>query len=419
MTKFLFKIEQIRDFEILSWATQFEYICFLNPNEWQNKNYPFGTWQKMLAVSSFCLENSFIDEKLPQNEWIFGYLGYDLKNQIENLQSQNLDFLQFPESLCFVPEWLLIWEKEHIQIWGKTEISKEKFWENIQKISPPQRKNKVSFIQARVNKQEYLAKVEKIRSHILAGDVYELNYCIEFFSENALIEPLQTYLHLCQVSPMPFSAFLKLGKKYALCASPERFLKKTGTKIISQPIKGTIRRGENVRTDELQRQKLLQSEKERAENMMIVDLVRNDLARSAKVGSTKVNEMFGMYAFPKVWQMISTIEAELKEGISNQQVIRNAFPMGSMTGAPKIKAMELIEKYENSKRGLFSGAIGYFSPWQDFDFNVVIRTLFYDEAQKYLSFMVGSAITYDSQAEQEYQECLLKAEAIREVLSLQ
>ncbi len=416
MVKFLFSIDATSDLEVLAWATQFEYVCFLNPNDWQKKNYPNGTWNKMLAVSNECLSVSFLDENLPSKEWVFGYLGYDLKNQIENLQSQNLDVLAFPESLCFIPQWLFIWQEKEIEIWGNENCSERVFSELFPKIALPNATNSISTIKQRVSQENYSEIVENIRQHIRKGDVYELNYCIEFFAENAFIEPLQSYLRLCRVSPMPFSAFVKVGKKYALCASPERFLKKEGNKIISQPIKGTIRRGKNLETDKLQKEKLLHSEKELAENMMIVDLVRNDLARSAKIGSTKVSEIFGMYAFPKVWQMISTIEAEIKEGISNQQVIRHAFPMGSMTGAPKIKAMELIEQYEYSKRGLFSGAIGYFSPSQDFDFNVVIRTLFYDEAQKYLSFMVGSAITYDSEARQEYQECLLKAESILEVL---
>ncbi|MCS6795494.1 MAG: anthranilate synthase component I family protein [Raineya sp.] len=415
--KFLFNIEITGDFEILAWANTFEYLCFLNPNNWQNANYPHGVWQKMLAVSNFSLPYSFLDENLPKNEWLFGYLSYDLKNQLENLRSQNPDYLQFPESLCFTPEWLLIWQNSHIiEVWSKNSISKTDFIKNLRQITYPTFSNADVHIQPRTSKAEYVCQVEKIRQHIIDGDVYELNYCIDFFAQNASIEPIQTYLNLCKISPMPFSAFVKAGQKYILCASPERFLKKIGKTIISQPIKGTIRRGKNATADETQKQKLFFSEKERAENMMIVDLVRNDLARSAKIGSTCVSEMFGMYAFPKVWQMISTIEAEMRENISPQAVIRHAFPMGSMTGAPKIKAMELIDNYENIKRGVFSGAIGYFSPSQDFDFNVIIRSIFYDEAQKYLSFMVGSAITYDSQAEQEYAECLLKAEAIQEVL---
>jgi para-aminobenzoate synthetase component 1 len=167
----------------------------------------------------------------------------------------------------------------------------------------------------------------------------------------------------------------------------------------------------------LQKEKLRYSEKEMAENMMIVDLVRNDLAKSAVVGSTTVTEMFGIYTFKQLHQMISTVQAQVKPDMAIGEIIKNAFPMGSMTGAPKIKAMELIERYENTKRGLFSGAIGFVNPFGDFDFNVVIRTIFYDAKKHYLSFQVGSAITYDSIGEQEYEECMLKAKAIREVLN--
>jgi para-aminobenzoate synthetase component 1 len=215
---------------------------------------------------------------------------------------------------------------------------------------------------------------------------------------------------------MPFASLFKLHEKYVLCASPERFLKKEGTKIISQPIKGTMKRGKNEAEDEILKYQLRHSEKEIAENMMIVDLVRNDLARTAKTGTVKVEEIFGIYTFPQVHQMISTVTAQIDEKTSIVEVIKNAFPMGSMTGAPKIKAMELIEQYEKTKRNVFSGAIGYMTPNQDFDFNVVIRSIFYDNSQKYLSFQAGSAITYDSVAVKEYEECLLKTKAIREVL---
>jgi para-aminobenzoate synthetase component 1 len=161
----------------------------------------------------------------------------------------------------------------------------------------------------------------------------------------------------------------------------------------------------------------LQSEKEKAENLMIVDLVRNDLARSSKTGSVKVEELFGIYSFSQVHQMISTVSSQIKETTSAVEAIKNAFPMGSMTGAPKVMAMELIEKYENTKRGLYSGAIGYFAPNSDFDFNVVIRSIQYNESKQYLNFEVGSAITYDSDANLEYEECLLKAQAMMKALA--
>ena len=271
-------------------------------------------------------------------------------------------------------------------------------------------------IQARISKKEYLSTVSKIKEHINRGDIYVTNFCQEFFAENAEIDPLAVFLKLNEVSPNPFSAFFKWKDNYILCASPERFLAKRGAKLISQPIKGTAKRGENTAEDEHIKQQLRNHAKELQENVMIVDLVRNDLTRSAKKGTVKTEELFGVYSFKQVHQMISTIVCELKDGISPVQAIKNTFPMGSMTGAPKISAMQLMEQYEQSRRGVYSGAIGYFSPDNDFDFNVVIRTLLYNQKSKYLSFHAGSAITYHADAENEYEECLLKVRAILEVL---
>ena len=239
---------------------------------------------------------------------------------------------------------------------------------------------------------------------------------MQFFAEDATIEPLPLYLALSQASPTPFSGYLKFNYSYLLCASPERFLKKTGATIVSQPIKGTIKRGKSTEEDEKLRHQLRHDEKELAENMMIVDLVRNDLSRSCATGSVIVEEMFGIYGFRQVWQMISTITGTIKPVNDLEDVLLGAFPMGSMTGAPKISAMQLIEELETTKRGLYSGSFGYITPDQDCDFNVVIRSIQYNAAQKYLSFMVGSAITYDSDPEREYEECLLKAQAMMKVL---
>jgi len=416
--KFLWNIDADFENALLAWAQQFAYCVFLNPHDWQEA-YPQGSFPKILAVASQKQNYSFLEEHLPTEKWVFGYLGYDLKNQLERLSSQNPDTMSFAESLCFEPEYLFIWKSNtEIEVECFETISEEELKSTITASKNSHQPNQQTpSVQARVDYQTYCQNVEHIKNHILEGDVYELNYCIEFFVENIEIQPLIVYKALCERSPMPFSVFLKAEEKYALCASPERFLKKQGNTLVSQPIKGTIPRGKTTQEDEQQKKNLRRSEKEMAENMMIVDLVRNDLARSAVVGSIHVSEMFGIYTFKQLHQMISTVEAQITPEISIQQTIKNAFPMGSMTGAPKIKAMELIEKYENTKRGLFSGAIGFVSPAGDFDFNVVIRTIFYDEKKHYLSFQVGSAITYDSSAEQEYEECLLKAKAIREVLT--
>lgn len=238
-----------------------------------------------------------------------------------------------------------------------------------------------------------------------------------FFSENAVIDPLSVFVELNKLSPNPFSAFFKLRDKYILCATPERFLAKRGNKLISQPIKGTAKRGVTAAEDEELMTRLQNHPKELQENVMIVDLVRNDLTLSARPGTVKTEELYGIYSFAHVHQMISTVVCEIADGISDAEIIKNTFPMGSMTGAPKISAMRLMEKYESSRRGVYSGAIGYFSPDGDFDFNVVIRTVLYNQARQYLSFHAGSAITYHADAEKEYEECLLKAQAILEVLN--
>ncbi|MEA3318161.1 MAG: anthranilate synthase component I family protein, partial [Bacteroidota bacterium] len=254
------------------------------------------------------------------------------------------------------------------------------------------------------------------KKHIKKGDIYEVNFCQEFYGKGEL-NPVKVYQRLNKISPTPFSCYGKFHSKYLISASPERFIKKEANKIISQPIKGTIKRGKNKQEDKELIKKLKNDKKERAENIMIVDLVRNDLSRTAKKGSVKVDELCGIYSFEQVHQMISTISCEIKSDENYVNIIKNAFPMGSMTGAPKIRAMKLIEKYEKTKRGLYSGAVGYISPERNFDFNVIIRSMLYNSESKYLSFIVGGAITSLSVPEKEYEECILKAEAMIKTLN--
>lgn len=253
-------------------------------------------------------------------------------------------------------------------------------------------------------------------AHIHRGDIYEANFCQEFYAEDLQINPVQTFLKLNSISRPPFSTYLRLKDKYLLSASPERFLRKDGQRLISQPIKGTARRSHDPEQDRKLKRELQQNEKERSENIMIVDLVRNDLSHTAKPGSVQVTELCQVYSFMQVHQMISTVEAEIREGTSFAQVIKHAFPMGSMTGAPKISAMKIIEELEETKRGLYSGSVGYVTPDRDFDFNVVIRSILYNATKKYASYSVGSAITAKSIPHNEYEECLLKAKAMKEVL---
>ncbi|RZK35672.1 MAG: anthranilate synthase component I family protein, partial [Hymenobacter sp.] len=262
-----------------------------------------------------------------------------------------------------------------------------------------------------------LRAVEHVREDILNGEVYELNLCQEFYAEGVALDPVAAFWRLNAASPAPYAGFLRHHDHYLLCASPECFLTKQQKSITSQPIKGTRRRGATPAADEQQRLALLHDEKERAENLMIVDLVRNDLARVARTGTVHVPELFGTYGFRHVWQLISTVQAELRPGVNLADILRATFPMGSMTGAPKVRAMQLIEHYEASRRGLYSGSFGYVDAKGDFAFNVVIRSLQYRADTGYLSLQVGSAITYDSVPAHEYQECLLKAQGVLEALS--
>lgn len=351
--------------------------------------------------------------------WLFGYFTYDLKNSIHGLESKRPDSIGFPDCIFYRPDTLLLFNKDSVEIQSE---SPESIYEEIL-LSPAAAASGLSpaspiALRPHMSREEYLQKVQAIQNHILEGDCYELNLCQEFSAAGAEIQPLGLFLQLSQQSPTPFASFQRISSHYMMGASPERFLKKEGNTLLSQPIKGTIRRGSTPEEDEQLKHALRNDEKELAENMMIVDLVRNDLARSALPGSVQAEELFGIYSFRQLHQMISTVRASLRPEVPFTEAIKNAFPMGSMTGAPKRKVMELIEHYEHSRRGLYSGAVGFITPAGNFDFNVVIRSLLYNATKKVLSFQVGGAITYDSVPEKEYEECLLKAAAMLQVLGI-
>jgi para-aminobenzoate synthetase component 1 len=348
-------------------------------------------------------------------------LTYDLKNEVEVLHSHHSDNLNWPTLHFFEPETWLEWQETTLTIHtiSPEASAASEVLDQILAARPlPTASRTVPGFQARLPKADYLAAVEAIQEDILNGEVYELNLCQEFYAKDVVLEPVEVFLQLLETSPTPFAGFYRWQDRYLLCASPERFLRRQGSTLLSQPIKGTIRRGTTPEVDEHQRHTLLHDEKERAENLMIVDLVRNDLARVAETGTVQVPELFGLYPFRHVWQMISTVQATIQPGVSLVDALRATFPMGSMTGAPKIRAMQLIEHYERTRRGLYSGSIGYVLPNGDFDFNVVIRSLQYRRDTGYLSFQVGSAVTYDSVPEYEYQECLLKAQGLLDVLGV-
>ncbi|MCW3104557.1 MAG: anthranilate synthase component family protein [Bacteroidetes bacterium] len=353
--------------------------------------------------------------------WKFGYLSYDLKNETEELKSESTDGLAFPLLHFFSPKVVIeTTANAHILHFDDEHVSEEEakaVYKAAYAAAPATAKpHSVTGIKNRITKEEYLSAFNELKSHISRGDIYEINFCQEFFSEHAEIDPPEMYARLNRLSEAPFAAFCRFGDHYLLSSSPERFLQKKGATLISQPIKGTIRRAANPTEDERLKSQLRNDPKEQNENVMIVDLVRNDLSRIAKKGTVQVDELFGIYSFKQVHQMISTVSCGLKENTSFTEILKATFPMGSMTGAPKVRAMQLIEQYESMKRGLYSGAVGYIDPAGDFDLSVVIRSILYNSANHYLSFMTGSAITSNADGEQEYAECLLKARAMFDAL---
>jgi para-aminobenzoate synthetase component 1 len=418
--------------QLLLWASQFQRVAFLdshNVDQMVNSKKEYNSYELLVGVD-------VLSEILPSDDhfeilqkqievhpdWWFGFLSYDLKNQVEKLESQNHDGVQMPELHFFRPRWVFILQERTLEIHTpkdvfSTEEVNTLFDEICQIPIRPAKEPIVDFVKARISREEYLTAVQELKYHIQRGDIYEVNFCQEFYSEKITVDAVDTYRKLKAVSPTPYSCFYRLDEKYLLSASPERYLKKKGSKLVSQPIKGTARRGVTPEEDEQIKQHLFSDPKERAENIMIVDLVRNDLSRTAHKGSVHVEELCGIYSFPQVHQMISTVVSFLIEDKHFVEAIKCSYPMGSMTGAPKVRAMKLIEKFESTKRGLYSGAVGYITPEGDFDFNVVIRSLQYNAVREYLSFMVGGAITMRSIPENEYEECLLKAKAIMKVLN--
>ena len=406
----------------LAWAAAFESCAYYAPTA--DFAGPGGPFQELLAVAG-APETAAPASLAELEKWLktatdaprCGILTYDLKNEVEALHSRHPDGLGWPALHFFEAEIWLRWQSDDtVEFHGPAEA-----WTALlaalERPDPEQAPAAASpALRARLPRPDYLAAVRQVRENILNGEVYELNLCQEFYAENAVLDPVAAFWRLQETSPAPFSGFYKHRQRCLLSASPERFLRRQGPELLSQPIKGTIARGRTALEDEAAREQLRHDEKEQAENLMIVDLVRNDLARVAQTGTVRVPELFGLYPFRHVWQMVSSVTATARPGLGLVDVLRATFPMGSMTGAPKIRAMQLIEDYERSRRGLYSGSLGVVWPDGDFDFNVVIRSLQYRADTGYLSLQVGSAITYDAVPEREYEECLLKAKGVLEAL---
>jgi len=403
---------------MLNWAQQFNIFCFLDNQQYSIQPHYYECLLAAGVQSS--IENnetllSPVDKYIIDKKWVFGHLAYDLKTEKLSTAYKKTDKINFPDFFFFEPLIIIFIQGNELIIEG---VEPDKIYHQLSETPVDENPFHASLIiQQRLTKVQYIKKIKALQHHIHRGDCYEINFCQEFFCENALIDPVSIYQNLVALSPTPFSVLYKLNDKYLVCASPERFLQKKGSKLLSQPMKGTAKRElQDKVTDEYLKKELQKSSKEQAENVMVVDLVRNDLSKVCKDGTVKVDELFGIYSYPQVHQMVSTVSGELEKNTSFSKIIGATFPMGSMTGAPKKRVMELIEEYEISKRGIFSGAVGYLYE-NDFDFNVVIRSIMYNATNKYLSYMVGSGITFYSDPEKEWEECLLKGAAIKKVLT--
>lgn len=397
-----------------SWTQTFPFAYYQNGHQYK---LPYGPFEEILAIgtSSQINENqSFWKSKadLDSNKTYFGFLSYDAGLENFGLEKRAHSKSEFPEYCIFEAITVLIFEKEIVSI--KAE-DPEKIFQSIQTCIPFRKKafSKTEF-KALESREKYLQNVNKIQDLIREGRVYEANYC-QFLEAQTAPCGLSFYLSMQEIMPMPFSAWLKFPNFEIASASPERFLKKDDQTLVSQPIKGTAKRGKTQAEDESKRRILLNSEKERAENLMIVDLVRNDLASVSEIGSTKVQELFGIYGYPSVFQMISTIQSQMREDLNWRDALKALFPMGSMTGAPKKEVMHHIQSLESKSRGPFSGCLGWISGQGNFDLNVLIRSLFIDHKRQKSFFGVGSAITIDAEAEVEWKECALKAKKILEL----
>ena len=410
---------------MLNWVSRFSIFLYLDNNDYRLPPNKFECLLGVDAATTFEGNTAAELDRLfqwheQQKDWLFGHLSYDFKNALENrLSSRHPARISFPDLKFFCPRIVVTINSEKTALTiSAIESDPEQIYREIRNtvLGPAPALPKVKFTHS-FDQREYLDRIDKLRRHIRNGDCYEINFCNEGYATKTAVDPVAVFTALNKVSPAPFAAFYRLKHRYMMCASPERYLCKTGTEVTAQPIKGTAGRDPDPDQDRARSEALRNSSKDRAENVMIVDLMRNDLARTCDPGSIKVDELFGIYSFPQVHQMISTISGRLRRDVPFTDAIRYSFPMGSMTGAPKIKVMELIDTYEKSRRELFSGTVGYITPEGDFDFNVIIRSLFYNQETSYLSYQTGGAITFDSDPQLEWEEMRLKAWALEKIFA--
>ena len=419
----VFKVENINDFKdkLLFFSKSKENVILLDSNSKKNDYEFIFSYGKISELKSFDNSLDKLDNYIKQvDDWIFGFISYDLKDEIEGFKSKNLKYFDVPNLSFFQPS--TIWVFDGVELKALYFDEKELFdvWNEINKIHISCDSNKSNLnveLKGRLSKVEYIKKIKNIKKRIKMGDTYELNFCFDFFNDNTKINPENTFKKLNKLTESPMSVYYKDQYFHVISSSPERFIKRNKKTIISQPIKGTKKRGATLQEDVFLINSLKNSVKEKSENHMIVDLVRNDFSRIAKKGTVKVTELSKINTYKNIHQMVSTIEAQIENDMFFSTILKSTFPMGSMTGAPKIKTMKIIEEFEETSRGIYSGAIGYIDPDKNFDFNVVIRTIIYDDKLSKISVNVGSGITFKSVPEDEYEECLTKIDALKKSLS--
>lgn len=351
--------------------------------------------------------------------WYFGVMAYEFGNRfVLPLSEGKSPFPGLPQYYFFEPLHLAVWQNDRVDIFSDEPGFARELEEAFnRRQSTVIDKNRLSGFNPTMSKDDYLNDVHTFLDAIARGDIYEANYCYTLEGKGE-IDPWQTWLRLNALTSAPFSGYFQTDNQALLCGSPERFLSRNGNTLCSQPIKGTRRRGDNRVEDEELKQQLRSDAKERSENIMITDLVRNDLSRLALPDSVRVEELCEVKSYKTVHQMVSTICAELPANTSFSDIIAATFPMGSMTGAPKASAMKLIARCERSPRGWYSGSMGWIDPEGNFDFNVIIRSIYYHQVSHEIRAGVGSAITAACDPEAEWEECALKARALVQSLGL-
>ena len=406
-----------------------------------------GTEKSSLSGNPFDILNYFLEvyrldpcsSPVPFVGGAVGYFSYNLCHFIERLPSTAVDDLKLPE--CYFGFYDLILAFDNLQ--GKAYVISTGFpelreTERIERANkrlnevkdkladvsssdteapfmPVSAPMKQVTVKGNFTHEKYVDTVEKARQYIIAGDIFEVNLSQRFEAEFS-ITPYELYRRLRQINPAPFACYLGFDEVSVVSASPERFLRVRGDWVETRPIKGTRPRGKAPEEDEVLANELLSSSKDRAENIMIVDLERNDLGRVCRFGTVRVTELAILEVFPTVFHLTSTVLGRLREGKSCIDLLKATFPGGSITGAPKVRAMEIIDELEPTKRSVYTGNIGYLSFNGDLDLNIAIRTFLVKGSRAY--FQVGGAVVYDSDPEAEYQETLDKARALINALNM-